>query len=86
MYVSVQWFCIPVTASAVAKGNSVLKPIKRRGNEGTLNLGGSCRLCAINYVALSNTPHQNSGKLYVAASRTKSITVSVFAIKHILYK
>lgn len=86
MYVSLQWFCIPVTATAVAMGNNVLKPIKRRGNEGTLNLGRSCRLCAINYVTLSNMLYQNPGKLYAAASRTKSITVSVFAIKHILYK
>lgn len=57
-----------------------------RGNEGTLNLGGSCRLYAINYVTHSNMPYQNSGNLYAAASRTESITVSVFAIKHILYK
>lgn len=38
----------------VAMGNSAVKPIKRRGNEKKLNLGGSCRVCTINYVILSN--------------------------------
>lgn len=63
----------PSLPVGVAMGNSALKPIKRRGNEGRLNLGGSSRVCAINYVILSNTPYQNSGKLYVRASSAMSV-------------
>ena len=63
----------PSLPVGVAMGNSALRPIKRRGNEGRLNLGGSCRVCAINYVILSNTQYQNSGKLCVPASTTMSV-------------
>lgn len=64
---------IPITAVGVAMGNSALKPIKRRGNEGKLNLGGSFRICAVNYVTRSNMRYQNSGKLCVPASSTVSV-------------
>lgn len=69
----------PSLPVGVAMGNSALKPIKRRGNEGRLNLGGSCRVCAINYVTLSNTPYQNSGKLCVPASSAMSVPTICFS-------
>lgn len=52
----------PSLPVGVAMGNSALKPIKRRGNEGRLNLGGSCRVCAINYVILSKMQYQKFRK------------------------
>lgn len=71
----------PSLPVGVAMGNSALKPIKRRGNEGRLNLGRSCRVCTINYVILSNMQYQNSGKLCVPASSTMSVLSICFSHK-----
>lgn len=71
----------PSLPVGVAMGNSALKPIKRRGNEGKLNLGGSWRARAINYVTLSNMQYQNSEKLCVPASSTMSIPSTCFSHK-----
>lgn len=57
---SVEFPSLPV---GVAMGNSALKPVKRKGNEGKLNLGGSYRICTLNYGTLTNMQYQNSGKL-----------------------
>lgn len=57
----------PSLPVGVAMGNSALKPIKGRGNEGSLNLGRSWRVHTINYVILSNMQYQNSGKVCAPA-------------------
>lgn len=71
----------PSLPVGVAMGNSAVKPIKRRGNEGKLNLGGSGRVCTINYVILSNMQYQNSGNLRVPSSSTVSVPSICFSHK-----